>query len=270
MNRKWTMVLAAAAVAAWAAPTGAQTVVIQENPARAGDGNQARAREGRESREGGEWGGFSPYSQMAKVVGFSPEQVKKVADLQEEHNKSVKEWQAANADKIKSLQAEMRNAYAAKDPNILQAMSRQYQELYAPLWEASKKLHVDVMAVLTPEQKAKWQEHTTLTSIGFWLMLAKPTDEQMEKVKGFYQELIQDPAIKQEEILKKLYDRAVAEVLTPEQKEAMKKVTYLPTSRSWTATSSQSGGTIIVVPGATSRPAAVIELKGETGEANPK
>jgi Spy/CpxP family protein refolding chaperone len=84
------------------------------------------------------------------------------------------------------------------------------------------KLNELIQQVLTPEQKATIAKTRAMSPIKFTFRAAKMTADQMEQVEAACDELVKDQTLKSEEVYKKLSE-VVDRLLTPEQKDAMKK-----------------------------------------------
>ena len=162
------------------------------------------------------------YGQMEKVCDLSDKQVQQIADILDAQKKATKDFYAENADKIKAVRKDMQEAYRSKDKTAIAQAQADSRELYAPLTDLSKKCHEDVMAVLTPAQKAKWQEHQVIRSVKMRFWAAKLTDEQLGKIKQVYAGLAKDDKAPQADIIRKLCDQT-KEMLTDEQKEVLAK-----------------------------------------------
>jgi Spy/CpxP family protein refolding chaperone len=149
--------------------------------------------------------GAGTYQDLFKVCELTAEQQKKILDLEAAKAKVIDENKAAT----KAAQDAMTKAQADKDHAALTKAIAQYQAAYKPAWEAQTKAQAELAAVLTPEQKAKWQEYTILNYVKQW--------QRGVKIIEAYEKLAKDPKIQTWEITMNL-NAKIEEILTPEQK----------------------------------------------------
>jgi Spy/CpxP family protein refolding chaperone len=175
---------------------------------------------------------FSYAEAMFKDVGLSEEQVKKINELAEARNKAMQDFQKANADKMKEIQTAMMEASKNKDEDGVRRAREDMQKLYAPMSELQKKTQEDIMSVLTAEQKAKWQEAQDVNRVIWRFWAAKLTEEQKAKIKTLVAEAMLGVDREDRKALSEATAKASAqvekEVLTDEQREAMKKAQENP------------------------------------------
>jgi Spy/CpxP family protein refolding chaperone len=166
-------------------------------------------------------GRLGMYGQMIKVCNLTEDQQAKIKDIEQERDKAVAAFHTENAEKLKAAREALGEASKSQDKDAIQKASKDYQEASAPLAEIYKRAQAQVMDLLTPEQKATWQEYQVMNSIRGMFGRAKLTDDQWAKIKAAYADLAKDKDARTEDIVRKL-SAEVKGMLTDEQKEAMK------------------------------------------------
>jgi Spy/CpxP family protein refolding chaperone len=162
------------------------------------------------------------HAQMAKVCELSEEQVKKIADLNAASGKALKEWNEANAEKLKAANGKVKAAREAKDREAMKKASEELNALRKEQAEITKKYQGEIMAVLDDEQKAKWKVYNALRTIRGRFRSVKLSDDQLAKIQAICKELGEDlgssDGKKHDAALRKLTARVEKEVLTEEQR----------------------------------------------------
>jgi Spy/CpxP family protein refolding chaperone len=153
------------------------------------------------------------YEEFFKACDATPDQQKKILEIEVKRQEASKEKQFA----YKAAQEALQKAHLNKDNDAYVKASQELRESSMAVGEYYKKAQVDIMAVLSKEQKAKWQEYTTLKSIKFWFADVKFSDAQWDKILGAYETLAKDATLRPEEIMFKLNEK-VAALLTLDQK----------------------------------------------------
>jgi Spy/CpxP family protein refolding chaperone len=166
------------------------------------------------------------HAEMAKACALTEEQQKKIADLNEARQKALKEFEAANAEKLTAAREDLKKATEAKDKDAAKKAQDAIAAINTQRMEIDKKAQADIMAVLTPEQAAKWQEYQVLRTVQMRYRKAELTEEQMGKVKEACSKAIAGVDLKDEkaraEIVKKLSEQVEKDILTDAQREALK------------------------------------------------
>jgi Spy/CpxP family protein refolding chaperone len=157
--------------------------------------------------------GMGTYEEFFKVCEVRPDQRKKITEIEAVRQEAAKEKQAV----YKAAQEAIQKAYQNKDNAAWGKASVELRDAGTAVGEYLKKAQVEIMAVLTKEQKAKWQEYTTLKSIKFWFADVNLSDEQWNKIMEAYERLAKDATLHPEEIMFKLNEK-VAAILTLDQK----------------------------------------------------
>lgn len=212
---KWTIAAVVAvigfmSVAAWAQGEPGANPPPTSQP-RGGHGG------GWQGREGG------MVEMMDKVVTLTPEQKTKLEAMAKDRKAALDEWMKANGDKVKTAREALMKAQESKDQAAIDKAMADLRTATAGRDEILKKY--DPVSVLTPEQKTKWYTHqlTEMTLRHFGP--AKLTDDQQTKVKAAAEAMVKEGKIVDfktfEEALKSMGAK-VEEMLTPEQKDAMK------------------------------------------------
>lgn len=218
------------------------------------------------------------YDLMIQTVGLTKEQQQQIAALETQRDKIMADWKAANSDKLKTLQGDAndiqtRHAKAAEkalpgaapDPNeieqakkdeaAMEKIQTEYMALYEPLQKQMEEVRTQMLTVLTPEQKAKWQEYLILTNLNEYFSPAKLTAEQAKQVKSIYADIAKDEKVGPDMIMFAMAKKVMG-LLTAEQKQALGAVRQIPAGmdEAETPTTMTSGATTAPA-GATSKPA---------------
>jgi Spy/CpxP family protein refolding chaperone len=103
--------------------------------------------------------GANLHARVAEELGLTPEQRQRIDAIRVEHADSLKAARQNAADKRRALE----DAYAAEpvDKAAVDARMREMTEAHAVLIQAVSALRLDVMEVLTPEQRAKARDIKT-------------------------------------------------------------------------------------------------------------
>ena len=162
------------------------------------------------------------HAQMIKVCDLSEDQQKRIAELAAERSKALKDFNTENAEKIKALSDEQKKAREAKDKEALKKARDEYSALRAKQNEITKKSQDDIMAVLTPEQKAKWDEYQAVLTVKRRFRGIELTEDQVAKIKAAYVKTAAGADMTTEKgrrgAYAKLYAEVQKEVLTEEQR----------------------------------------------------
>jgi len=162
------------------------------------------------------------HAQMVKVCGLSEDQQKKISDLMAERGKALKAFQEENKDKYKALSEAAKKARESKDKEAARKAWKDMGALNAQRNEIMKKSQAAVLAVLTDEQRAKWDEYNVLRSVQGRFRGVKLTEEQMAKIKAEYVKAaagadMSDQKARQK-VIRDLAVKVGDEILTDDQK----------------------------------------------------
>ncbi len=161
------------------------------------------------------------YAQMNKELELDEAQQARLTAIAQQEQAAVKDWQGANKEKLEALDAEFKQARADKDRQKLQAIARQRAEMKNQMEKVTQPYPAQVQALLTAQQKQKWQSFLVYRSVTGKLRRCKLTDQQQKQIRemaGTITAQTKDPAEAE-----KLLMAGAASVLTEEQKQNMPK-----------------------------------------------
>jgi hypothetical protein len=107
------------------------------------------------------------HTQMAKVCGLSQEQIDRIIAANERRHEAMKAFNEANGERIKALQTELK-------------------ELQAKRNEIDADGQAAIMAVLTDEQTATWNQWQAIRVIQIKFARARLTQDQLDSIKAEY------------------------------------------------------------------------------------
>jgi Spy/CpxP family protein refolding chaperone len=157
---------------------------------------------------------------LDKAVGLTDAQKKAITEIFAAREKSVKDFQAQNAEKLKAASAALTEAYQKKDQEAIAKVQKAYQELYAPMHEIMKKSEADLTNVLTPPQQAKLNESRFMNMVKGMTNPVQLTDAQLQKIKAAYGELSKQG---DHAGFERKLPQVIQQILTPEQKATIAK-----------------------------------------------
>lgn len=211
MTLVWLSIILACAANLWAA----------EEPARAGGGGAAGAPGAVTNPWGAGKSAATWYIEsIDKTVTLTEDQKKRITEIIEARDKAMKDFQTANAEKLKAASSVMLEAYKRQDKDAVAKAQREYQELYAPMHEIMKKSQADLDAVLTAEQRAKLDESRLAAVIKAQTDPVQLSEEQGKQIRAAYSELTKQG--NREAAERNLYE-TIQKALTPEQKATIFK-----------------------------------------------
>lgn len=155
---------------------------------------------------------------MDKEVGLTDEQKKAMAAIFESRDKSIKDFESQNADKIKTTSKAMEDAIASNDREAIGKAREDYRDVFSPMHEVMRKASEDLNNVLTAEQKAKLQQVRLEAAIKNMAGPVVLTEEQMKQLVALASGSENARGALQEKVAP-----ALEQMLTPEQKAAMTK-----------------------------------------------
>jgi hypothetical protein len=150
-----------------------------------------------------------------KSVNLTEDQKQAITKIMEARDKAIKDFQTQNAEKLKAVTDAMMAAYKGKNPDVIAKAAKDCQDANAPMYELMKELPKELDDVLTPEQKAKQQEHQFTAWIKSLTDPVQISDEQMQKARAAYRELKQAGARAGEE---RKVPEIIQNLLTPAQR----------------------------------------------------
>jgi Spy/CpxP family protein refolding chaperone len=154
-------------------------------------------------------GGWGSYEEFFKVCELDKDQLKKVSDIElkrrADFQNSEKAFQKAQKASTKAQADNDANALAETQANGIKASVAMITNFHTA--------QGDILAVLTPRQKASWREYVTLKDVKAHYGGIQFTDPQWDKIMDACEKLAKDSTLKLGEIYAK-----VNAILTPEQK----------------------------------------------------
>jgi Spy/CpxP family protein refolding chaperone len=159
-------------------------------------------------------GGWGTYEEMFKVCELTKDQLEKVAKIEALRVLAMKDKEK----ELKAAQDGYLASNSSKDPDVMAKAQAKYMELYNAVNAERTKAQNETLAVLTREQKAKWQEYTVLKSVKLWYGDIKFSEQQWDKIMALYEKLAKDPAVAEQNNLVNVFNSKVRDILTPEQK----------------------------------------------------
>jgi Spy/CpxP family protein refolding chaperone len=156
------------------------------------------------------------------VCNLTADQATQAIKLTDDFQKVVAEFKAANSDKAKELRQAILDAKKKADAAVEAKAKADLQALYAPMEQTAKDYSSSLMAMLTPDQKAKWDEFRAIQAIKGIYGPAKLTDKQIDQVKAARKKIIADGAAGFDQIMIALVGK-MSDILTPEQQAIMAK-----------------------------------------------
>ncbi len=164
------------------------------------------------------------HARMAKVCNLSKQQQKQIAELNTLRQKAMKQFRAENGEKFRTLKAKIAEAKKNKDKKAMKEAMAQRRSLHRKQREIYSQWQPKIMAVLTPEQKVKWDRDQVVLSIKRQFRKAKLTDKQTVDVKAACAKFttgvdLSDKKARRKAV-KKLADYISKEILTDAQRAA--------------------------------------------------
>ena len=121
---------------------------------------------------------------MTKEVGLTRDQQAKMKAKISAMEVALKNWDAKNKAKMEKLKAEMQAAVKAKNKEKMQQVQKNFMPLIKTRNEIGAKYAREIIAVLTPAQKAKWEVYLLYQPLSSRYMRLKLTQVQQDKIKN--------------------------------------------------------------------------------------
>ena len=121
-----------------------------------------------------------------KIVSLSDEQKQKIKAEYESRDKATKEFQTSIEAKAKSVTVEMTEAFKSQDKDAIAKSQKAYQELYAPLFELTKKSEAALQSILTAEQRTKLSDNQFATMLTALAPGVELSDAQRREIKAAF------------------------------------------------------------------------------------
>ena len=162
------------------------------------------------------------YAIMAKVLEFTDAQKTQLAAALTACADEAKKWKEANADKLAEIKKQQAEARKNKDKDAMKKLATESKALRAEEAKFKGKPIAAAKALLTPDQKAKWDGFTVYRQVMRRLKKAGLTDEQDAKVRQICTakaaEILEADKKAQGKAYKELTTAIIDSVLTAEQK----------------------------------------------------
>ena len=125
------------------------------------------------------------YAAIAKEIGLTEEQMKKLAAAIKAKDAALKSWRQdpAKGGKLAELSKKMRSPEVKADKQKRKELMAAMKPLADELKAAEAKLTKEAMAVLTPEQQKRWKDAAFYVSTTGRMRRAELTDEQKAKAR---------------------------------------------------------------------------------------
>lgn len=161
------------------------------------------------------------YAQMSKELGLDEGQQARLTAIAQQEQAAVKAWQEANKQKLEALDAEFKQAREDKDREKLRSVAGQRTEMKTQMEKVTQPFQAQAQALLTAQQKQKWQGYLVYRNVTGKLRRCKLTEQQQEQIRemaGKVSAETKDPAEAEKQLMAK-----ATEILTEEQRQKMPK-----------------------------------------------
>jgi len=197
----------------------------------AGADKPKKARKKRDRKPGGQKKSSlrGEYAIMVKELGLDAEQQAKLKAAVEKANEARKEWQASpSGQKYKELSEARKQAAKDKDKDKLKAIMGEMKELQKQQAAIEEARRSDVLAILTPEQKAQWGGFTLYRGVMGRYKRCELTEDQTKSLRELCTVAAKDLPDRSDRkgygaAMKKLSGDIEAKILTDAQREQLKK-----------------------------------------------
>ncbi len=170
------------------------------------------------------------HERILKELDLTADQQAQVKQILETHKQAVENWQKENAEELKALREQMEKARAEKDTEAVKSLREKSAKIFKGRQELQESLNKQIKAVLTDEQKEKFENLSRLVrsavigaqQIRTALRGLDLNDEQKEKIKKIIAETgeaagkVETPKGKLE-LWQKAVQTIKSDVLTEEQ-----------------------------------------------------
>ncbi len=162
------------------------------------------------------------YAIMAKVLNFTEAQKTQLAATLTACADEAKTWREANAEKLAEIKKQQAEAKKNKDKDAMKKIAEQSKALRAEEAKIKGKSIAAAKALLTADQKTKWDGFVVYRQIMRRLKKAELTDEQDKKVREMCQAkaagILGAEKKAQSKAYRELGTAIIESVLTAEQK----------------------------------------------------
>lgn len=162
----------------------------------------------------------TPLEEIQEHCKLSGEQAAKVREIQSAAKKTVGDYEAAQAEKLKTAREAMTAATNRQDMVAAAKFAQQVRDLEKPITDAWEKARFDMLAVLTRDQVQEWRKGCVIKSIKFTYAKITLTPQQLTKIGALYDDCAGQADATFEAINAQVQKR-VPSILTAEQKQQM-------------------------------------------------
>ena len=192
----------------------------------------AKEKKDRGRGKGGKSGLKGEYAIMANMLEFSDAQKTELTAKLTACDDEVKKWRQANADKLADIKKKQAQAKEDKNKEAMKQIAKESKGLRAEEAKLRGAAIAAAKALLTPEQKAKWDAFTVYRGVIGRLKRAELTEEQDAKVREICAakaaRIVAAEGKAKGKAYKELSTSIIDSVLTAEQKA---KLTAKPTKK---------------------------------------
>lgn len=164
---------------------------------------------------------------LTEVCGLTAEQQTQVATREQTMVAQVSAYKTEHAAEIAAATEAVSRAAAGGDAEALAAAKKAYDQLMAPLATYAHSFYDDVLALMTPEQKAKWLEHQAVLCMKAVYGPLDLTESQIAQIRTAYATLAATAGLTREQLMTRLAAKVKDEILTAKQLEKYAKATKL-------------------------------------------
>jgi Spy/CpxP family protein refolding chaperone len=165
--------------------------------------------------------GDGTYEEFVKATDLTLEQQRKFVKIEQQRAQQAKDKEKA----LQTARDAMMKAYGTGDHDTICKAMGEFGTTNFAVYETQTKAQDEMFALLTPQQKAKWQEFMVLRNVKFSFYGTQFDDKQWDKIIAAYEKLAKDSSAQPMQLRARLVALA-ATVLTPEQKMARVKARY--------------------------------------------
>ena len=156
---------------------GAVLAMLVAMPAVAGERGQRGAQAAKDSPQ-------AECELMIKECKLTEQQQTDLKAKVKAKEEALAAWNTANAEKLKAADDAAKAARAGTDADAKRKASENLKALHADREQATAKIDADILAILTPEQKAAWEAFKLYQTEAARYKKANLTEEQLAKIKA--------------------------------------------------------------------------------------
>ena len=111
-------------------------------------------------------------------------------------------------------------AYGTGDHETICKAMGPFGQANVDVYQSKAKAQVEMLALLNPEQKAKWQEYLVIRNAKGSFYGTKFDDKQLDKIIEVYEKIAKDTTLDPQQLRARLVVKVESDILTPEQRLA--------------------------------------------------